>query len=97
MYPQLVELQQQLEHQLGKRVELSRYIGFGFFCGTNNLFNRQPACWGRGTVPATWSCSAGKKGVLKKIYFSSNPLKLTLSDAGNQTATASIVKEEETF
>ena len=25
MYPQLVELQQQLEHQLGKRVELSRF------------------------------------------------------------------------
>ena len=36
MYPQLVELQQQLEHQLGKRVELSRYIGF--FCGTTNYF-----------------------------------------------------------
>ena len=33
VYPQLVELQQQLQQQLGKRVELSRcHLFWSFFC-----------------------------------------------------------------
>ena len=93
MYPQLVELQQQLEHQLGKRVELSRYDWL--FLWHKRLFNCQPSCWGGGTVPATWSCSAGK-GIPKK-YLVVKFAKIDQSDAGKHTATASIVIEEEAF